>query len=130
MLGFPLTAITDGLSNTVAVTECANRPQLWPKNGAAATGISGSNPGTVTGTMVSGSPWASDWKGTAPQGATQDGSSKPGPCMLNCTNGWEVYSMHAGGANAVFGDGSVKFLKATITPPVFAAIMTAPAARS
>jgi prepilin-type N-terminal cleavage/methylation domain-containing protein/prepilin-type processing-associated H-X9-DG protein len=124
VLGFPLTAITDGLSNTVAVTECANRPQLWFKSGPAATGISGSNPGTVTGTMVSGSPWASDWKGMAPQGSSQDGSSKPGPCMINCTNAWEVFSLHPGGSNAVFGDGSVRFLTATINPSVFAAIMT------
>ena len=79
VLGFPLTAITDGLSNTVAVTECANRPQLWLKSGIAANSVSGGNAGTLTGTIVSGGPWASDWKGLAPQGATQDGVVQTGP---------------------------------------------------
>ena len=124
VLGFPLTAITDGLSNTVAVTECANRPQLWLKGGIAASSVLGGNAGTITGTGVSGGPWPSDWKSVSPQGATQDGSSKPGSCMVNCNNDWEVYSMHQGGANAVMGDGSVKFLSATVNPAVFAAIMT------
>ncbi len=124
ILGYPLSAITDGLSNTVAVTECANRPQLWLKAGMSTTSVSGGILGSSSGTIVSGGPWATDWKEFAPQGATQDGSSKPGPCMINCTNDWEVYSMHPGGSNAVFGDGSVKFLKATINPAVFATLMT------
>ena len=124
VLGFPLAAITDGLSNTVAVTECANRPQLWLKAGMAPNSVAGGMAGTSSGVVVSGGPWASDWRSVAPQGATQDGSTKPGPCMINCTNDWEVYSLHAGGSNAVFGDGSVKFVSASITPAVFAAIIT------
>ncbi|MGO8957283.1 MAG: H-X9-DG-CTERM domain-containing protein, partial [Streptosporangiaceae bacterium] len=90
----------------------------------ASSSVTGDNPGDSSGTTVSGAPWASDWKLLASQGATQDGLTKPGPCMINCTNDWEVYSMHPGGANAVFGDGSVKFLKATINPAVFAALVT------
>jgi prepilin-type N-terminal cleavage/methylation domain-containing protein/prepilin-type processing-associated H-X9-DG protein len=124
VLGFPLAQITDGLSNTVAVAECANRPQLWLKAGMAPNSVTGGMAGTMSGVVVSGGPWASDWRSVAPQGATQDGSSKPGPCMINCTNDWEVYSLHAGGSNAVFGDGSVKFLSANIAPGIFAAIMT------
>jgi prepilin-type N-terminal cleavage/methylation domain-containing protein/prepilin-type processing-associated H-X9-DG protein len=124
VLGFPLAQITDGLSNTVAVIECANRPQLWLKAGMAPNSVTGGMAGTTSGVVVSGGPWASDWRSVAPQGATQDGSSKPGPCMINCTNDWEVYSLHAGGSNAVFGDGSVKFLSANIAPGIFAAIMT------
>jgi prepilin-type N-terminal cleavage/methylation domain-containing protein/prepilin-type processing-associated H-X9-DG protein len=124
VLGYPLTAITDGLSNTVAVTELANRPQAWLRKGIASNSTSGGLSGTSSGTVISGGPWASDWKSVAPQGATQDGSSKPGPCMINCTNNWEAYSLHSGGANALFGDGSVKFLKETISPATFAAIMT------
>jgi prepilin-type N-terminal cleavage/methylation domain-containing protein/prepilin-type processing-associated H-X9-DG protein len=124
VLGFPLAQITDGLSNTVAVTECANRPQLWLKAGMAPNSVTGGMAGASSGVVVSGGPWASDWRSVAPQGATQDGSSKPGPCMINCTNDWEVYSLHAGGSNAVFGDGSVKFLSANIAPAIFAAIMT------
>ena len=124
--GYPLAAVTDGLSNTIAVTECTNRPQLWIKGTPSSVPVSGGDAGTTdsTGLIIYGSPWASDFKGFAPQGSTADGLSKPGSCMINCNNDWEVYSMHTGGANAVFGDGSVRFLSATISPSTFAALVT------
>jgi len=124
--GYRLSTVTDGLSNTIAVTECANRPQLWVKGTASAVPVTGGFPGTTdsTGLIVYGGPWASDFKGFAPQGSSADGLSKPGPCMINCNNDWEVYSMHTGGANAAFGDGSVRFLSDTISPATFAALIT------
>jgi prepilin-type N-terminal cleavage/methylation domain-containing protein/prepilin-type processing-associated H-X9-DG protein len=124
--GYPLAVITDGLSNTIAVTECANRPTLYVKNGPGNHAVTGSYAGTTdnTGLIVFGGPWASDLKDLGPLGATADGYSKPGPCVINCTNEWEVYSMHAGGTNALMGDGSVHFLKQTISPSVFAALIT------
>jgi prepilin-type N-terminal cleavage/methylation domain-containing protein/prepilin-type processing-associated H-X9-DG protein len=124
--GFRLATVTDGLSNTIAVTECANRPTLYVKRGPGTQAVTGSYAGTTdnTGLIVFGGPWASDLKMLGPQGATADGYSKPGPCMINCTNEWEVYSMHAGGANMLMGDGSVRFLKETIGPSVFAALIT------
>ena len=124
--GYPLAAITDGLANTIAVTECANRPTLYVKRGPGTHAVTGGYPGTTdnTGLVVFGGPWASDLKDLGPQGATADGYSKPGTCMINCTNDWEVYSMHAGGANALMGDGSVRFVKETISPYAFAAIIT------
>jgi prepilin-type N-terminal cleavage/methylation domain-containing protein len=124
--GYPLAVITDGLSNTIAVTECANRPTLWVKRGPSSVPVSGGFPGTTdnTGLIIFGGPWASDLKSLGPTGSTADGLSKPGSCMLNCTNDWEIYSMHPDGSNACLGDGSVKFVKATISPAVFAAIIT------
>jgi prepilin-type processing-associated H-X9-DG protein len=124
--GYPLAVITDGLSNTIAVTECANRPTLWVKKGASSVAVSGGYLGTTdsTGLIIFGSPWASDLKNLGPMGSAADGLTRPGSCMINCTNEWEIFSMHAGGSNACFGDGSVKFLKATISPGVFAALIT------
>ena len=58
------------------------------------------------------------------QGSTPDGATKPGPCAINCTNDREVYSFHPGGANAVFADGSVHFLKAGIDIRIFARLVT------
>ena len=43
---------------------------------------------------------------------------------MNCTNDREVYSFHPGGANVVFADGSVHFLKAAISIRVFAGLVT------
>ncbi len=124
--GYPLSAITDGLSNTIAVTECDNRPQLWVLGTASSIPVSGGYPGTTdnSGLVIFGSPWASDLKGLSPQGATIDGLTKPGPCVIDCNNDWEIYSMHTGGANAVMGDGSVRFLVAGMTPPTLAALIT------
>ncbi len=124
--GFPISAIFDGLSNTIAVTECANRPQLWVRGSPSSVPVAGGFPGTTdnSGLVVFGSPWASDLKGLAPQGSTPDGLSKPGPCMINCNNDWEVYSLHIGGANAVMGDGSVRFLAQSIAATPFVALIT------
>ncbi|HVK13536.1 MAG TPA: H-X9-DG-CTERM domain-containing protein [Gemmataceae bacterium] len=43
---------------------------------------------------------------------------------MNCTNDHEVYSFHPGGANAVFADGSVRFLKASLDMRMFARMAT------
>ena len=49
---------------------------------------------------------------------------RPGPCAINCTNERQVYSFHPGGANAVFADGSVHFLKADVNIRILAALVT------
>jgi prepilin-type processing-associated H-X9-DG protein len=46
------------------------------------------------------------------------------PCAVNCTNAREVYSFHSGGANTVFADGSVHFLKSTIDLRLLRALVT------
>ena len=51
-------------------------------------------------------------------------SANAGTCMINCTTDNEVYSFHPGGANACFADGSVHFVKESINPAVFFALIT------
>jgi prepilin-type N-terminal cleavage/methylation domain-containing protein/prepilin-type processing-associated H-X9-DG protein len=106
-----LAEITDGVSQTILVTECAGRPKLWRAGRL------------VPGTYVSGGVWVS---GTLifGQGSTPDGSTQPGPCAINCTNEREAYSFHSGGANTAFADGSVHFLKASIDIRTFARLAT------
>ena len=50
--------------------------------------------------------------------------------MVNCTSNNEIYAFHPGGANALFADGSVHFLKDTSSVPFIAALVTRAAARS
>jgi prepilin-type processing-associated H-X9-DG protein len=103
--------ILDGTTSTILIAECAGRPQLW-QGGRE-----------VPNRWVSGGPWASRnllWC----RGATPGGAAFFGQCAVNCTNDREVYSFHPGGANAVFADGSVHFLKAAIDIRVFARLVT------
>ncbi len=44
--------------------------------------------------------------------------------MINCTSDNEIYSFHTGGANALFADGSVHFLKDNLSVQVVAALVT------
>jgi prepilin-type N-terminal cleavage/methylation domain-containing protein/prepilin-type processing-associated H-X9-DG protein len=103
--------ITDGTAQTILVTEMAGRPTLW-RAGRPVPGTYAITAAWVAGTLTFG------------QGSSYDGTTKPGPCAINCTNDREVYSFHPGGANAVFADGSVHFLKAGIDIRVFAALVT------
>jgi prepilin-type processing-associated H-X9-DG protein len=106
-----LADVTDGASQTILVTECAGRPKLW-RAGRLVPGGYASGGVWVGGTLTFG------------QGSSSDGATKPGPCAINCTNDQEVYSFHPGGANAVFADGSVHFLKANMGIRIFARLVT------
>jgi prepilin-type N-terminal cleavage/methylation domain-containing protein/prepilin-type processing-associated H-X9-DG protein len=107
-----LTDITDGTSSTILLAEDAGRPRLWQAGRAGPD------------QAVAGGPWAGFDNGITLKGSQRDGASRPGPCGLNCSNDHEVYSFHPGGANAVFADGSVRFLKADINIRTLAALVT------
>jgi prepilin-type processing-associated H-X9-DG protein len=103
--------ISDGTSQTIMMAECAGRPQLWRGRSQ------------VPNVWLTGGPWASRnllWC----RGATPDGTAFYGPCAVNCTNDREVYSFHPGGANVVFADGSVRFLRANLDIRVLARLAT------
>ena len=103
--------IADGMSNTILLAESAGRPTLW-RAGRPVPGESVRNSAWVGATLIFG------------QGSSADGATKLGPCAINCTNDHEVYSFHPGGANAVFADGSVRFLKASLDMRMFARLAT------
>jgi prepilin-type N-terminal cleavage/methylation domain-containing protein/prepilin-type processing-associated H-X9-DG protein len=107
-----LTDITDGTASTVLLTEDAGRPRLWQAGRAGPDQV------------IEGGPWGSFRNGILLQGSTPDGTRKPGPCALNCTNEREAYSFHTGGANAVFGDGHVQLLGAGMSIRTLAALIT------
>jgi prepilin-type N-terminal cleavage/methylation domain-containing protein/prepilin-type processing-associated H-X9-DG protein len=128
-----ITAVTDGTSNTLMVSESAGRPQIYRLGKPYQT-----PPGL--GRQVNGGGWARPASDLDFIPATADGSSYPGPCAVNCTNGFVYsaypdaafgtegssapYSFHPGGVNALFADGSVRFVRASVTAQTFAALVT------
>jgi prepilin-type N-terminal cleavage/methylation domain-containing protein/prepilin-type processing-associated H-X9-DG protein len=107
-----ITDIKDGTSSTIIIAEDADRPHIWQAGRLL--------PGELSCTG-----WT-QWGGCdlTIQGSTPNGVTKPGRCAINCTNDKEVYSLHPGGANAVFADGSVHFLRTGMDIRILARLVT------
>lgn len=113
--GSRLADCRDGLSNTLMVAEQAARPEGWAF-GAKYT----AQPNFMNG------PWAHSGNsivcagtnrvaaGASPSKVSTAAHVNANPCAINCWNQGEIYSFHAGTANACFGDGSVRPLSATM----------------
>jgi prepilin-type N-terminal cleavage/methylation domain-containing protein/prepilin-type processing-associated H-X9-DG protein len=101
-----MTDILDGLSNTFMVFEDAGRPDYY-------------SGGQFQGSFPSGN---EQW--TDPQNKITVQVICDGRRTINCNNGNEIYSFHKGGANFLFGDGSVHFIREDIAPRTFGALYT------
>ncbi|RUL83885.1 DUF1559 family PulG-like putative transporter [Tautonia sociabilis] len=108
--------IRDGTSNTAMFLESAGRPLLY----RGASPVPGAGTSTSTSVLVCG--WAEGNVFVA-WGYDRSGVGK-GPCMVNCSNRYAVYAFHPGGAHLGMADGSARFIKETIDPGTFAALMT------
>jgi prepilin-type N-terminal cleavage/methylation domain-containing protein/prepilin-type processing-associated H-X9-DG protein len=124
---------TDGLSNTLHVTESAGRPNVY-RNRRLVLTASGDN-------RVNGGGWCRPASDLALLiGSSADGAAFPGPCGINCTNGevlgtyphpfygtlgtGQIYGFHTGGVNALFADGSVRFVRQSISIRTLAALVS------
>jgi prepilin-type N-terminal cleavage/methylation domain-containing protein/prepilin-type processing-associated H-X9-DG protein len=112
----PLSAITDGTSNTLLISELSGRPDYY---------ILGVKQPSNAGLRFPNwwGPWAS-YNSCIYKTWSADGTTPGGPCTINCNNSWGIYSFHSVGANAVFVDGSVHFLRVGLDRDVFAALVT------
>jgi prepilin-type N-terminal cleavage/methylation domain-containing protein/prepilin-type processing-associated H-X9-DG protein len=107
-----VTDIRDGTSQTTLAAEDAGRPKRWQMGQCVPQAYS------------QGGPWASGPNSIVTLGFDPATGTRPGACAINCTNLREVYSFHPGGANALFADGSVRFLKVGMDIRALAALVT------
>ena len=125
--------MTDGLSNSILLAESSGRPHLY-RQGKLISGY--------PNVRVNGGGWSRPASDLLLRLASADGTTVPGPCAINCTNGLdtgtssfphpvygtdgtsETYAFHTGGSNTLFGDGSVRFLSARTSVVVYAALFT------
>jgi prepilin-type N-terminal cleavage/methylation domain-containing protein/prepilin-type processing-associated H-X9-DG protein len=108
--------VTDGTSNTMLIAEDGGRPENWTAGKK--------NPADT----VSLGAWAEYnahlVRGYLPDGTTAAGTGGGGPCMVNCNNQYSIYAFHPSGANVLYGDGSVRFVRSSVTATVVAALIT------
>lgn len=104
--------VSDGLSNTMMIVECAGRPFKY-ENGYR------SDKTTSPVEPLGGANWASNSSPFYIEEACN------GTQLFNCNNFNEMYSFHHGGSNFLFGDVRVQFLATSIHPEVFVSLFTA-----
>ncbi|HEX5269838.1 MAG TPA: DUF1559 domain-containing protein [Gemmataceae bacterium] len=112
----PISGILDGTSNTLLISELAGRPDHW------VMGVRQPDNSTLRFPNWWG-PWAS-YNSCIYKTWSDDGQTPGGFCTINCNNSWGIYSFHRQGANAVFVDGSVHFLRVGLDRDVFAGLVT------
>ena len=112
------TSITDGTSNTILLGEDAGRPTNWawvPASGRVQD----------IGTTKDGWGWADPNAGFSVDGTNLTTGATGGTAAMNKNNDSEFYAFHSGGVNVAMCDGSVRFLRESIAPATFAALVTA-----
>jgi prepilin-type N-terminal cleavage/methylation domain-containing protein/prepilin-type processing-associated H-X9-DG protein len=114
-----VTDVTDGTTSTLLVIEAAGRPLVYRNRRPQP---STSNDQGI-GWADSEGPFSFD--GTSADGSAE-GCGPGGGCtgVMNRRNDNEPFSFHSGGMNAAFADGSVRFVRESVSLTTFAALCT------
>ncbi|MBI2824437.1 MAG: DUF1559 domain-containing protein [Planctomycetia bacterium] len=114
-----MSLVTDGTSTSIMLAEQGGRPDYYIKR------VKQEDPSKIFHAGFIG-PWAG-WGSNWARCGSEDGAREykgVTRCMINCNNGFGIYSFHDGGANVVFMDGSVRFLPETAEPTVLFALLS------
>jgi prepilin-type N-terminal cleavage/methylation domain-containing protein/prepilin-type processing-associated H-X9-DG protein len=124
---FKIAAVADGTSNTIFMSECGGKPVGYNHLRQIYLSEVDGLPvdGSIEPVSSGGGAWGDMFIYSALAGGRCDNTGyRLGPCMVNYTSNNEIYSWHTGGANALFGDGSVHFLSETTPAPIMIALVT------
>jgi prepilin-type N-terminal cleavage/methylation domain-containing protein/prepilin-type processing-associated H-X9-DG protein len=124
---FPILAVTDGTSNTIFMSECGGKPVGYNRKRQIYKSEVNGLPvdGSIEPVSSGGGAWGDMFIYSALAGGKCDDSGQRlGPCMINSTSNNEIYAWHTSGANALFGDGSVRFLKDSTPATTIIALVT------
>jgi prepilin-type N-terminal cleavage/methylation domain-containing protein/prepilin-type processing-associated H-X9-DG protein len=110
-----IVAVTDGTSNTILMVEDAGRPFRYGRGFTKA--------GADRDANDSAGGWGDQdsWFGINGANGTL-GTQGSGPIAVNGSSDNEIYGFHTGGANVCLGDGSVRFLRDSISLAMIAAL--------
>lgn len=110
--GVAVSGILDGLSRTILVAEDGDRPNRFRKRALVAVNVSGAGWADTDASF--------DVNGTDRATAT----ATVGDCVINCTNGNEIWSYHTLGCNFLFCDGSVHFIRGEVSARTLVPLIT------
>jgi prepilin-type processing-associated H-X9-DG protein/prepilin-type N-terminal cleavage/methylation domain-containing protein len=110
--------VPDGTATTIVIVECAARPLIY--RGRTPRPDLFNDQGQCW--ADSEGPFSLD--GSNPDGSLQCQGPILTPRAVNATNGNEPYSFHPGGANFLFADGHVQFIRESVSVQVVAALAT------
>ncbi len=124
---FAIAAVLDGTSNTIFMSESGGKPVGYNRRRQIYNSEVNGKPadGSIEPVSSGGGAWGDMFCYAALAGGKCDDSGQRlGPCMINTTSNNEIYAWHTNGVNALFGDGSVRFLKESSAPGIVIAMVT------
>jgi prepilin-type processing-associated H-X9-DG protein len=124
----PIRKVSDGLSKTFMFFESAGRPNLY-NQAKALTGVMWEPPNTraMPGQATAGKETDYQWADQRVYALWGNAPTTTGcgiTTIMNCDNYAEIYSFHPGGANMLFGDGSVALIGEDTDIDTFVSLIT------